>query len=82
MTNRFNVDKMACAACSAAVEKAVSSLDGVKKAEVFLMTKSMIVDYDETKVSASEIEDAVNKIGYSASVISNDAEIQKKKQTD
>lgn len=78
MTNRFNVDKMACAACSAAVEKAVSSLDGVKKAEVFLMTKSMIVDYDETKVSTREIEDAVNKIGYSASVISNDAEIQKK----
>lgn len=51
MKQKFNVTGMTCSACSAHVEKAVSRLDGVQKAEVSLMTNSMTVQYDEDVLS-------------------------------
>ena len=62
---KFDVGGMTCAACSARVEKAVSSLDGVKQCSVNLLTNSMIVD---SSISNEEIISAVEKAGYSASV--------------
>ncbi len=41
---QYNVTGMSCAACSARVEKAVSSLDGVKECSVSLLTNSMSVE--------------------------------------
>lgn len=66
MKERFNVEGMSCSACSAAVEKAVKRLDGVKSAEVNLLAKSMVCVFDEKKVSASDIENAVKKAGFTA----------------
>ncbi len=59
----FEVRGMSCAACSARVEKAVSSVDGVEKCSVNLLTNSMT-----TKGTATEREiiEAVEKAGYSA----------------
>ena len=54
---------MSCAACSARVEKAVSSLDGIKSCTVNLLTNSMTV---EGSVPDSEIISAVQKAGYGA----------------
>ena len=54
---------MSCAACSARVEKAVSSLDGVDACSVNLLTNSMEV---EGTASESEIISAVIKAGYGA----------------
>ena len=54
---------MSCAACSARVEKAVSSLDGVTVCSVNLLTNSMEVD---GSASESEIISAVIKAGYGA----------------
>ena len=58
MKQKFNVTGMTCSACSAHVEKAVSRLDGVQKAEVSLMTNSMTVQYDEDVLSPGGIIDA------------------------
>ena len=38
MTSKFSVTGMTCAACSAHVEKAVKSVDGVKSVSVSLLT--------------------------------------------
>lgn len=62
---KFNIGGMTCAACSARVEKAVSSLDGVKECSVNLLTNSMQV---ESSLSSAEIISAVEKAGYTASV--------------
>ena len=43
---KFSVTGMSCAACSAAVEKAVSRLDGVESAQVNLLANSMVCTYD------------------------------------
>ena len=62
---QYNVTGMSCAACSARVEKAVSSLNGVESCSVSLLTNSMGV---EGNVSESEVIEAVKKAGYGASV--------------
>ncbi|PKM62188.1 MAG: hypothetical protein CVU97_06270, partial [Firmicutes bacterium HGW-Firmicutes-21] len=43
MNEKFQIEGMTCASCSAAVEKAVKKLDGVSSASVNLLGKSMIV---------------------------------------
>ena len=57
------IEGMHCASCARYVEKAASSLTGVKNASVNLATEKMTVAYDETKVSLKEIAMAV-KAGY------------------
>lgn len=62
---KFDVGGMSCAACSAAVEKAVSGVEGVTSCTVNLLTGSMGVegDFNSEKVIA-----AVEKAGYSAKI--------------
>lgn len=73
---QYNVTGMSCAACSARVEKAVSSVSGVTSCSVSLLTNSMGVEGTATD---SEIIEAVKKAGYGASVKGASAE---KKQDD
>ena len=58
---QFSVTGMTCAACSARVEKAVSSVSGVSSCAVNLLTNSMTVEGTATDKA---IEDAVIKAGY------------------
>ena len=66
MTEKYNVTGMHCAACQAAVERAVKKLDGVTSADVNLLGASMTVDYDETALSEKDIRAAVKAAGYKA----------------
>ncbi len=56
---------MACAACSAKVEKAVSSVPGVDSCAVSLLTNSMIV---EGRVDSEAVIKAVEDAGFGASL--------------
>ena len=67
---------MSCAACSARVEKAVSSLEGVAYCSVNLLTNSMEVD---GTASEQEIIVAVTKAGYGASPIGSKNQDARKK---
>ena len=61
---QYNVTGMSCAACSAAVEKAVNAVDGVTACSVSLLTNSMGV---EGSAAESAVIAAVEKAGYGAS---------------
>lgn len=61
---QYDVTGMSCAACSARVEKAVLSVDGVTSCSVNLLTNSMGV---EGNASETSIINAVQKAGYGAS---------------
>ena len=50
-TKKYSVGGMSCAACQAAVEKCVLSLDGIEEVSVSLMTNSMTLTYDENKLA-------------------------------
>ena len=60
----LGVESMTCAACSAAVERAVKKLDGVSEASVNLATNRLRLEYDPARVKLSEIKTAVEKAGY------------------
>ena len=73
---QYEVTGMSCAACSARVEKAVSSLSGVNSCSVNLLTNSLQV---EGAVSDAEIIKAVENAGYGVKYKQKD--ILKDKQT-
>lgn len=64
----LHVEGMTCASCKVAVRTALTKLDGVKDAIVDVAKKSATVDYDPTKVTPQQLVDAVNRLGYRASL--------------
>lgn len=73
----FNVTGMTCAACSARVEKAVSSLEGVSSCAVSLLTNSMTV---EGSADEKDIVKAVERAGYKASVKGKESDVKDKRE--
>ena len=71
---QYDVSGMSCAACSARVEKAVSSVEGVTSCSVSLLTNSMGV---EGSAKPEDIIKAVEKAGYGANLKGNKAEEKK-----
>ena len=67
MKQKFAIKGMSCSACAASVERAVKKLPGIKKAEVNLLSNSMLCEYNGNKVTPEQIAEAINKIGFSAS---------------
>ena len=55
---------MACASCSANVERKLNSLEGIHSASVSLPGRSALVDYDPSKISLQQMKQAINDIGY------------------
>ncbi len=68
MLQKYRITGMSCSACSAAVEKAASKLDGVNSATVNLLANTMLCDYDGSVTNDEKIIKAVEDAGYGASV--------------
>ena len=64
MKEKFDVTGMTCSACSSRVEKCVRGLDGMTEVTVNLLTNSMQVEYDNSKLSTDAIIQAVTQAGY------------------
>ena len=64
----YDVTGMSCAACSSRVEKAVAKQPGAQQVAVNLLKNSMVVEYDESRLSSAQIIAAVEKAGYGASL--------------
>src|SRR5690606_19160010 len=60
----YAVEGMTCAACSAAVERATSRMDGVKKSSVNLANEKLTIEYDSELLTINDIKRAVNDAGY------------------
>ncbi len=67
------VDGMTCASCSAAVERAVKKLGGVRSVSVNLATNRAAIEYDTSKVKLSEIKAAITGAGYTPREIEGEA---------
>ena len=70
MKERFDVSGMTCSACQANVQKAVEKL-GVDSLNVNLINESMVVDYNPSEITNDDIINAVDNIGYHASLKKN-----------
>ena len=63
---RYTVEGMSCAACSASVERVVSRIEGVKTAQVNLLAKTLLCEYDNKRVKPEDIIRAIEKAGFTA----------------
>lgn len=79
MKTRFSITGMSCSACSAAVERSVKKLEGVKTVEVSLLTNSMTAEFDDTKTNEQAIINAIKSAGYGASAQGRSENQQKNK---
>ena len=77
MNKKFNITGMSCSACSSHVQKSVAKVYGVTKADVNLLTNSMIVEYDENITDTDSIINAVEQAGYGAGCVDNDNKASK-----
>ena len=68
MKKKFDIKGMTCAACSNAVNKATSKVDGVSSCNVNLLNNNMVVEYDENTCTDLDIIKAVENAGYGASI--------------
>jgi copper chaperone len=64
ITIDINVHGMTCAHCQKAVEKAVSTLDGVEKTDVNLESGKVHVTFNETQSTLKDIKKAIEEEGY------------------
>ena len=55
---------MTCASCATAIEKSLSHLDGVAKAQVNLGTETAAIEYDTNKINLPDLNKAVTDVGY------------------
>lgn len=64
MKRTIPVVGMACASCSANVERKLNSLPGITSATVSLSGRSALVDYDPEQISLMDMKTEINGIGY------------------
>jgi len=55
---------MTCATCAETIKTALLKRTGVENVQVNLLTETALVDYDDKKVTAPELERAITEAGY------------------
>lgn len=62
----IQLEELACPSCMLKIEGAAKSVEGVDKDSVNVSFNSskLKFDFDESKVSVNDVEDAIKKIGY------------------
>ncbi|THH39666.1 heavy metal translocating P-type ATPase [Neolewinella litorea] len=60
----FPVTGMSCASCAASVETILSKVDGVRSVSVNYANTTAQVDFDPARISAAELRNAVQAVGY------------------
>lgn len=68
---KFLVSGMHCAGCKGTVEKALTAVEGVFKADVNLATERAVVEFDDEQTDTDEIIKRVHQAGYTLSVESS-----------
>jgi Cu+-exporting ATPase len=57
---------MTCATCAATLQKGLSRLHGVERAEVNLASEKASIEYDPTRIPLSKIKNTISQLGYGA----------------
>jgi copper chaperone len=64
MIETLKVQGMSCSHCVNSVETGVGELEGVSSVSVDLTKGEVAVDYDTSKTSLNEIQEAIEEQGY------------------
>ena len=69
VTTQIPVSGMTCGSCAVAVRKALTPLEGVKKADVSVERNKATVVYGDSQVTEKQLREAISKTGFKAEVI-------------
>ena len=61
----LQINGMTCSACANRIEKGLSKIEGVEKANVNFALESSTIIYDPAKTNVNEFKERVEKLGYS-----------------
>ena len=67
-TLNFDVTGMTCGGCTGSVQRVLSKIDGVSRADVSLSPGAATVLADPARVTAAQIESTIAGLGYSATL--------------
>lgn len=70
-TATLHVDGMTCGGCVIGVQKVLSRLDGVTKADVSYEKTRAVVTYDPAKVTVNQMIAAIRTLGYKATLVTS-----------
>lgn len=76
----FDISGMTCAACATRIEKGLTKLEGVVKANVNLALEKATVEYNSATLSTGEIIKKVESLGYGARIKEDAAETSDHRQ--
>lgn len=79
----FYVTGMSCAGCAMSVEQVLSQTKGVKEAKVNFAASTVMVEYDESVVTPTDLQEAVQAAGYDLILeeeTESDIEIRQRKE--
>lgn len=79
-TVTLSLEGMSCASCAANIEKVLNRTEGVISASVNFPLEKAVVEFDSARISVREILAAVQKIGYGASVKTENVEYEDREQ--
>jgi len=66
---QISIQGMTCSSCVTTVESALRNVPGVKSLSVALVTEVARIKYDPTKISASELSEEIEDVGFEATVL-------------
>ncbi len=61
----YHVSGMDCASCAAIVTKKIGKLPGIEKCDINFATEKATISFDSTKVNLDQMNNEINKLGYS-----------------
>ncbi|KAM7528923.1 hypothetical protein LguiB_032333 [Lonicera macranthoides] len=74
---RLRIKGMACTSCSESAERALSMVEGVRKAVVGLALEEAKVNYDPNVTNIDRIIEAIEDAGFGADLISSGSDVNK-----
>jgi Cu+-exporting ATPase len=81
-TIKLDISGMTCASCVSTIENAISRVEGVKTVSVNLTTEKAQVDFEPSLIQTRDIIKAVQAVGYTATVATEDMDTERLARTE
>ncbi|WP_018664203.1 heavy-metal-associated domain-containing protein [Heyndrickxia acidiproducens] len=65
----MQLETLTCPSCMKKIQSTLDKVDGVEKAKVLFNASKAKVDFDEMKVSADELKETIEKLGYEVKTV-------------
>ncbi len=78
---KLDINGMTCASCVSTIENAIRGVEGVQAVSVNLTIEKAQVDFDPSLVQTREIIKAIQRVGYSATIATEDMDTERHART-